>query len=411
MLYLIAILIEVAVLAYLEYKIWKTVYTPLNFLMLPYVPVLLVTVFLAGGELGFTEFYYPSIFIWNVGLLVFFIPSLLLGSLICSRGKSTVSNQLSDTMPKSLIFVLALLSAMFVVHLRSVLGSSAEALGSEEFGEDFSGGGLWGHLRLMTIPLLMMSIYYVSKKRWWLWPVVMIFLAVGMLNQVKGWVIIPVLAAMAMRLYTGKTRLTIKLLLYILLGAFVVFFASYAMSILVVQERGVSDEFMEFILMHFLHYLTSGTFGWSMDLQLGLPDDTGEFQNIIAQVVNLFKLFTGDKELVYPVNPLYYNPGWSLTNVRTIFGTLYINSSWIGFAVYTLFLSTSMYLTKVALIRFNNIYLYTIYFFFCGMLFMGWFDFYFSGIIVLELPIMVLMLLMFEHICHKGDKDNGETNL
>ena len=410
MLYLIAILIEIAVLGYLEFKIWKTVYTPLNFLMLPYLSVLLITVALAGGELGFTEFYYPSIFIWNVGLLLFFIPSVVLGSLICSKGKNVVSAPPSAKISNTLICVLVLLSVLFIVHLRSMLGNSAEALGSEEFGEEFSGGGLWGHLRIMTLPLLMISIYYVSKKRWWLWPVIIIFLAVAMLNQVKGWVIIPVISAMSMRLYTGKTRLTLKFLLYILLGAFIVFFGSYALSILVVQERGVSDEFMEFILMHFLHYLTSGTFGWSMDLQLGLPDDTGNFQNIIAQIVNLFKTFAGDRELVYPVNPLYYNPGWSLTNVRTIFGTLYINSSWIGFAIYTMFLSTSMYLTKIALIRFNNIYLYTIYFFFCGMLFMGWFDFYFSGIIVLELPIMVLMLLALERICNRRDKDDTGTN-
>lgn len=411
MLYLIAILIEIAVLFYLEFKLWKTVYTPLNFLMLPYLVVLLITISLAGGELGFTEFYYPSIFIWNVGLLIFFLPSLALGALLNFKGKEVVSKAPVDELPKSLGIILLVLSLLFIVHLKGVLGSSAEALGSEEFGEEFSGGGLWGHLRIMTLPLLMMCIYYVSKKRWWLWPVIIIFLVISMLNQVKGWVIIPVLAVMAMRLYTGKTRLTMKFLFYILLGAFIVFFASYALSILVVQERGVSDEFMDFIMMHFLHYLTSGTFGWSMDLQLGLPDDTGNFQNIIAQVVNLFKVAAGDKELVYPVNPLYYNPGWSLTNVRTIFGTLYINSNWLEFVCFTLFLSSSMYLVKVALVRFNNIYLYTIYFFFCGMLFMGWFDFYFSGIIVLEFPIIVLFLLLFERILYKRTDSNVENEI
>ena len=72
-LYLIAILLESALLLYLECKIWKTLYTPFNFLMLPYLIVLLITIFLAG-KLGFVEFYYPSIFIWNVGLLIFFLP-------------------------------------------------------------------------------------------------------------------------------------------------------------------------------------------------------------------------------------------------------------------------------------------------------------------------------------------------
>ena len=70
-----------------------------------------------------------------------------------------------------------------------------------------------------------------------------------------------------------------------------------------------------------------------------------------------------------------------------------------------------MYLVKVALVRFNNIYLYTIYFFFCGMLFMGWFDFYFSGIIVLEFPIIVLFLLLFERILYKRTDSNVENEI
>lgn len=412
MIYLISIFIEVAVLLYLEYKIWKSLYTPLNFLMLPYLVVLLITIMLSGSELGFVDFYYPSIFIWNIGLLIFFLPSVIIGTAITYNGKSTVAATPSDKMPRSLVFLLIIISLLFIVHLKSVLSNSAEALGSDEFGEEFSGGGLWGHLRILSLPLQMISIYYVSKNRWWLWPVILVLLLVSVLNQVKGWVIIPVLAAMAMRICAGKTRLTVKFMLYVLLGAFMVFFLSYALSILVVQSRGVSDEFMHFIYMHFLHYLTSGTFGWSMDLQLGLPDDTENFQNIIAQFVNLFKVVAGDKDLVYPVNPLYFNPGWSLTNVRTIFGTLYINASWLGFTLYILVLSSLMYLMRTAMVRFNNIYLYTIYFFFCGMLFMGWFDFYFSGVIVFELPIMLLLLLLLEKILHKRQKsvDNENSN-
>lgn len=409
--YLISLLLEVAVLFYFEYKTWRTVYTPLNFLMLPYVAILFITIIVAGNALDFVEFYYPSIFIWNIGLLLFAIPSFVIGTLLHRKNLPVKSKEFDSKFPSSLVMVVFVMTLLFIWHIRSSISSSAEALGSEEFGEEFSGGGLWGHLRIMSLPLLMISIYYVSKKNWWLWPVIIVFLLVGALNQVKGWVIIPVLAAMAMRIYYGKTRLTLRLLSYVLLGAFIVFFASYALSILVVQERGVSDEFMEFIFKHFFHYLTSGTLGWSMDVQLGIPDDGGSFDNIIAQVVNLFKSFTGDKELVYPVNPLYYNTGNTLTNVRTIFGTLYINSSWVAFTLYTLFLSTSLYLMRFLMTRRNNIYLSTIYFFFCAMLFMGWFDFYFSGIIVLELPIMVVAFWVLEKLVYeKKNRDESCNN-
>lgn len=403
--YLITLLIEVAVLFYLELKTWNTLYTPLNFLMLPYVVVLMITVLLAGSSWGFVEFYYPSIFIWNVGLLLFAIPSYSIGAVLKYNNISVHRKPLREHFPKIHLIMAFLLSAVFIWHLKGVVTSSVESLGSDEFGDEFSGGGLWGHLRQFTLPLLMMSIYYVSRRRWWLWLVIVVFLAIGMLNQVKGWVIIPVLSAMAMRLYTGKTRLTLRLLGYVVLGAFSVFFLSYALSILVVQNRGVSEGFMEFIFGHFFHYLTSGTFGWSMDLERGLPDAGGSFQNVIAQLVNLAKSLVGDSELISPVNPLYYNSGLTLTNVRTIFGTLYINSTHAQFAVYVLFISTMMYMLKLAMLYFNNIYIYVIYFFYCGLLFMGWFDLYFASLTILEFPILTLLMLLLDRVLQEKTTD------
>ena len=66
--------VEAAVLLYLELKAWKSLYTPLVFLILPYAIVLLISIAISGN-FGFVEFYYPSILLWNVGLLVFAIPS------------------------------------------------------------------------------------------------------------------------------------------------------------------------------------------------------------------------------------------------------------------------------------------------------------------------------------------------
>ena len=66
-LFLAFILIEVFVLTYIERISWGTLYTPLTCLMLPYLLVLLCTMAISG-HFHFVEFYYPSIFIWNIGL-------------------------------------------------------------------------------------------------------------------------------------------------------------------------------------------------------------------------------------------------------------------------------------------------------------------------------------------------------
>ncbi len=408
-LYLIAILIESALLFYLECKIWKTLYTPLNFLMLPYLIVLLITIMVAGSELGFVEFYYPSILIWNFGLLIFFLPSLVIGFLMAYNRKNVVSQHPNDNIPVTIKFLLIILALLFFVRLRSSLGSSVEGeVGSTEFIDEFSGGGLWGHLRILTLPMLMMSIYYVSKKRWWLWPVILIFLSVSILNQVVGWIVIPVFGAIVMRVYAGKTRLTLKLVLFALAGAFLVFFAAYALAILVVQSRGVDDVFLDFIFMHFLHYLTSGVLGFSMDMQSNFPD-AGIFETLWAPIVNIANVVVGSDEMISPVNPYYYNSGINMTNVRTFFGTIHIYTTSLQFVVYILLSSTLMYFLKLATIKWKNIYVYVIYFFECGLLAMGWFEFYYFHLVVFELPIIVSLLWLLEWVLRKKEDSCCKT--
>ena len=400
-LYLVAILLEAAVLFYLEYRTWKTLYTPLNFVMLPYLIVLLITIMVAGTQLGFVEFYYPSILIWNVGLVIFALPSLVIGGLLTRHGKSVATQHPSDEIPIIVKFLFFAVALLFFVRLRSFLGNSvAGEVGSNEFSDEFSGGGLWGHLRIMTLPLLMMSIFYVSKKRWWLWPVILVFLSVSILNQVVGWIVIPVFGAIVMRVHSGKTRLTLKLVLLSLSGAFLVFFAAYALAILVVQSRGVDDAFLDFIYMHFLHYFTSGVLGLSMDMQASFPD-AGSFEMLWAPIINIFNAAAGVDDMISPVNPYYYNSGINLTNVRTFFGTIYIYTGALEFVVYILLSSTLMYFLKLATIKWKNIYVYTIYFFECGLLAMGWFEFYYFHLVVFELPLIVALLWLLEWVLKK----------
>ena len=68
------LIMEVSCLTYLEYRAWRTIYTPLCALMLPYVGVLLITIAIAG-DFGFVRFNYESIYVWILGLPLFALPS------------------------------------------------------------------------------------------------------------------------------------------------------------------------------------------------------------------------------------------------------------------------------------------------------------------------------------------------
>ena len=394
LLILLTLLIEVGVLLYLEVKAWHTLYTPLVFLTLPYVAVLLVTIAIAG-RLGFVDFYYPTILFWIAGLLVFAIPSYVLGFAMQKHGKP-VCKPIDDGngLSKAVVVLTAIMCLAFLLRLKQTLGTSTSPLGSDEFGMDYDGHGLWAHLSKINSVLLILCIYFYDRQRRWLWIPILLLVFFAFVHQVKGWVIIPCVAGLSMRLYSGKAKLTGKLLLYVLIGAIMVFLISYIMSLVLGGDVEMSGTVIGFIFRHFVHYLTSGTFGLSMDAVAGYPD-RGSFEVLYAQMVNIINLFTDNNDLVTPVNPFYYHNGINYTNTRTMFGTIAIFSNGLQFVGCTLFLSFFTYMLKIFAIKFNSVYVNVILFYQCSLLGMGWFDYYFSQLDSIEVPIMVLVIMTF----------------
>lgn len=407
-LFLLTILIEVACLFYLEQKTWKTLYTPLNFLMLPYTAVLLITIPTAGN-FGFVDFHYPSIIFWNIGLLLFALPSFVLGGLLNYYGKPIASPIEQRPLPRVLVVVATLVGLALAFQFYRTLGSSSAFVGSEDFAEEFSGHGMWAHIRQMSIPLLVICIYFLDKRHRWLWPIVIVLLLANFINQVKGAIIIAVLSGMALRLYGGKTKLSLKFILLTLGGAVALFFISYMVLPLLGKGEGeVTDELIEFVYTTFAHYFTSGVLGLSEDMVYNYPD-AGSFDVIISPFINIYNQVAGDGEIISPVNALYYNTGHSLTNVRTFFGTLYIYSNWIQFSVYIVFLSTLLYMMKIFTIKYNNVFVLTAFFYECSLLAMGWFEFYFFHLAALEIPILSLILMALCSLRFKAKEDSGDN--
>ena len=100
--------------------------------------------------------------------------------------------------------------------------------------------------------------------------VIVIFLFVGVLYNVKGWMIIPCVAGLALRLYSGKTKLKLSFVLYLLLGGLGVFmFAYLVLPMIAAEKEEVTTDMLTYVFEHFIHYLTSGTMGLSVDMQLG----------------------------------------------------------------------------------------------------------------------------------------------
>lgn len=386
---LISFLIEVGVLFYLEKKTWNTLYTPLNFLMLPYTVVLLISVAVAG-HWGIVGFCYQSVLYWSVGLFLFAIPSFLLGFSLHKHGKPVIT-PIKEYYDLEIWTILAVfICVAFLYRLKQTFGSSIAAIGSDEFGENFYSHGFWAHLNKFYTPLLVIGIYYVDRKKWWIIILVVLMLMFSFIHQVKGWIIIPCIAGLSLRLYSGKTRMSMNFVFWLLIGAISVFLISYLLSFVLGNNSAMGMYMIEFILRHFVHYFTSGVLGFSMDVANGMPD-SGETQILFSPFVNIINQISGE-QLISPINSLYYHTGLNFTNVRTMFGTIAIYCNPTKFIIVTLFLSFTIYLIRVLAVKFNNLYMNVIYFYQCSLLSMGWFEYYFFHLDAIEVPLMTLLI-------------------
>lgn len=402
----LSLFIEAGVLFYLERKAWKTLLTPLNFVMLPYLAVLLVSIAMSG-KFDFVEFYYPSILIWNVGLLLFALPSYALAGFAHKHDYAVDKVGVrEEPMPQLFFWIGVLLTMLFAYRLMSTVRSSQFIIGSDEFAEEFAGFGFWGHLKRFCSVMLMLYIYYLNKHQRWLWFFIIAMMVVNVINMVKGTMIIPPVVGVMLRLASGKMKINARFVTILLISSVAVFFVTFLLAIVVVNKMEVNDKVILYIFQRFVHYFSSGTLGLSVDMQLGFPD-RGAFDVIWTPFINIYNQIAGDGEVLSPVNPTFHFTGISLTNVRTVFGTLFIYTNYVQFALYTIGLSAMCYTLKMLTIKFDNLFTNTIFYYFCALLAMGWFEFYFFHLDIIEIPAMLIMLQLIDWVLVGKKVDNG----
>ena len=393
---LTGIYVEMAVLAYMEYKLWNTIYTPLNFLMLPYAVVLLFCVSVCG-TFDVVDFYYPSLVLWMFGLFLFALPSYVFAISYRKDVYSPAAKTIDESFSMKWLDVFTLvIIALFMLRLVRMAATSQHMIGSFDFGQDYCGKGIWGHLHRLLHALVIVYIYKYDKKHWYYALMVIAMFIVSFVYGVNSWVLIPAMAGLAMRLYTGKMKLHLSLFLKIFFFAFAVFVVSYTIALFVGKgdDAASYDVIFDFICKIFIHYFISGIVGWSQDLQMGILERPDSFV-VLACVINLLKAFTGGGDFVEVINPHFIHNGIRGSNVRAFFGTIYVNTSVFEFVALVLLFSAMMYMLKVWMMRTKSIYVALVYFFYAGMLVMGWFEYYFYHLPFLEVPVWVFILYLF----------------
>ena len=388
---LIALFAEIAVLAYFDKKMWGTMYTPLNILMLPYAVVLVFTI-LVSGNWGIAEFYYPSIMVWMLGLIVFAVPSYIIGYIFRDDIKKYETQSIDDNLSMTFLNIFTIIVlVLFFRRFLSIYRMGIFMVGTEDFGELFCGKGLWGHLHRLLHVLLMLYIYKYDKKHKYYLFFILGIVFVTFMYGVKSWILIPLMGGLFMRLYTGKMHLKILLVIKVIILAFAVFFVTYFLSLFIAKDGNADlGLVVNFIGETFVHYFISGILGWSQDLQAGVME-VPNFDVLIINVLNITSFVTGE-EFINAINPVFIHNGINGSNVRTFFGTIYINSNIFQFISITMVFSSISYLVKVWAMKTKSLFVNTTYFFYLGMLFMGWFEIYYYHLQFFEVPMWIFIV-------------------
>lgn len=389
------ITLEVFLFSFLDKKMYGTYYTPTIFLGIPYV-VILILHLLTADYIGFYGLYTPSIYVWCLGLFIFWITGVLLSILFVGK---TITNKNPFTFPISIstekiILFLGVLTAIIsdinIYRGYRIFGG----MGSEEF-EAFLGTGITAHIAILLRFISVFSFVSISfskekRKRFFLHLFVIISaLLFCMAYTTKSALLITFLSGVLARLMIRNKKIKIKWILPAIILAFLVFFVSYSIVF------GYAAP-IDFILNHILFYFTSSIAGLSYyvqhDMSVGISMDM-----LFMPIINLF-----NKLLNQPVNEVVsqlWTPvgtGQS-SNVKTFFGTIYIYGGvWGG--ILTILIWSFFCHSLLILSRKKNIFFFLVYTIFLASLLFGWFDLYLNTIAFYEFMLYSIIFGFFYSI-------------
>jgi len=402
---------EVAGLLYLDHRLYRTWFTPVAMLGVPYAGAVIIT-WLTAPLLGFIPLHMESILYWMAGLLLFWGAGAIVGVQV--RSPFSSGNEARGPLPgehsgQVLSLVLAwLIMAVLVLHFRTSLSAAGgwTGFGSEAFELEY-GYGFAGHLLTLLIVLLMFLIGISRSAR----SLTGITIAAGFVfvvfYQVKTWIFIPLLAGMLYRIATGRWKLSVRRLAALAALFPVFFFGVYLVGFGGRNPAVLLDGSMyRFLARHLMSYLYSGVLTFGETVRGAFPFiEHDPVSRIFTGFVNIFRYLSG-REYVSFLDPNYVTidtQGVYTSNVHTLFGALLIYLGWAGALVYVLYMGAIIYLLFAIARRSGNCWIMVIWCCIAATLVFGWFDLYFWHlVIIVELPAYCLLMAVLSAILERA---------
>lgn len=391
MIYLLIFIFEVSLLCLIEKKLWGIIITPVNVLSIPYAIVTLIAVLYSNCVTAVPDFYLPSLVVPCLGLFLFFIPSLFFSSLVKKdRINRYVILKRDDSY--NLLKILGIIGIIIsLLRIRNTI-SSGFSFGGDEFSEQYEVNGFLAHLNVLLSAIFSYMIYKSDSKHKSAYVIIGLLLIGMYAVGVKSWIIAPVLIGYLARLFSNKSILNLKNLLFPVFICSGVFFLSYYLIMILSEGNDITDSWINFVVNHFMDYLIGGSLSFSLDYQQGILEPEMKLA-LVRPIINSFIALFGDGRYIDGINPVFLSIGeLGDTNVRTFIGTIWCYShDSLFFIVFILNFAFIIYFLYYVSVKSQNVFLLLANCTVLTFLALGFFDFYWLTLSAYEIPVLFIM--------------------
>ncbi len=371
----------------------KYTHRRITYNIIAHAPLLIVyTLYHFLGEgYGFVKLNDDVAIVYTIFILLGFLSEGAVLSI--KKGAGIVNTKELKVSPFFAYFCLALV-CIVLMHIREL--SLMYGVSSDIFEQKMSGGFI-GHslvFLMASLPFLYLLYKDGSVSKYTLFIVISLIFLSLFLKQVKSWVMIPMVFLLFIFLSfsddSGGRKRFIYSFLVLVFSALLFFLVYFFKKIN--SDSGTDVDFLETfhdILKHFLFYLFSGVGAFSEGINNGLDKTVGWYLPFMPIVHSIEKILGND------LTPAVSNAGFiinasypRLSNVFTMFGTLWVNMGYMSFVYYSIVVA----LLTVLSIRRESVIMSFIYLFFASFAVFSWFDFYYFHLTVYEVPIFMIFI-------------------
>ena len=376
---LVIFIAEIFSLALIDRILFGTFITPVTVLSVPYLIIVIFAITI-GPYLGFVAFYLPSLWIWIIGLFLFWLPGLILSFISLEKTKihdyPFVIHENFQLDSFIYIFSYILVAVLFLGIFKSL---STYQIGSEEL-ESSLGVGIIAHTSIVSKFFFIYLIVRFKKKN--LIPILLLMI-IYFLYGAKSWILIPVFSSVMIRIILKKNHLSFFLILKIITFGIIVFYSTYRVVL------GPSMPF-SFIYNHFFVYTFSGVLGLSEHFRLNGNVGIDPLM-LINPIINVYNKISGI-EIIDTFSKIETSIGCNAyTNVKTFFGSIYLYAGVGWGALFSLIFGFLSYFFLIITIKTKSIILFIIYATHLTLLLLGWFDIYSSNLFFYEFPLFGIL--------------------